>query len=82
MSDEKIERSFTGNRFTIVHCNEAIESFEEALSHVTAKKAKTFKRSMPMQIKRLADGHRMSKENFPQEGASPCKGWANKTQEI
>lgn len=72
-SDIDIKQSFTGKRFRIVHCEGARESFKEALSHVPVKHAKKFNRSMPIQIQRLADGHQMSKETFPQEGYLPKK---------
>jgi len=66
-----IKQSFTGGKFKIIHCKGAKESFREALSHVSSKKAKSFTRGMTLQIQRLADGQRMSKENFPQEGELP-----------
>lgn len=73
MAENEIEEIYIGQKFTVVHCLGAIESFEKALGHVKAKEAKTFRRSIPQQIKRLADGHRLSKENFPQEGDLPKK---------
>ena len=61
-----------GSEFTVIHCNGALDSYIEALRHINAKKRKAaFTRGMIQQIDRLAEGHRMSKANFPQEGALP-----------
>lgn len=61
-----------GNKCRVYYCNGALESLDEALNSVTphAKKRK-FKDSLKQQIQRLADGHTMSKENFPKEGKLP-----------
>jgi hypothetical protein len=71
VKDEKPKDSYKGARFTLVHCEGALKSYEDALGSVDARKRKSFTRGIIQQIKRLADGHRMSKENFPQEGALP-----------
>ena len=72
--DIDIKRSFTGSKFRIVHCEGARESFEDALMHIGAKKNRQkFKRAMILQTQRLADGKRMTKDNFPQEGNLPKK---------
>lgn len=63
--------SYTGSRYTVVHCEGALDTFREALSHVMAGKAKSLTRKMILQIKRLADGQEMSKEHFPSEGMLP-----------
>lgn len=73
MSDDNLKNEYKGSKFTIVHCEGAIESYEEALNSVDARKRKSFTRAMILQIKRLADGHRMSRKNFPQEGDLPKK---------
>ncbi|MFT4929422.1 MAG: hypothetical protein ACI8WB_005555 [Phenylobacterium sp.] len=73
MKEEKLEQNFQGDRFRITHCKGALVSFEEAISHLETNKRQSFKRAMVRQIQRLADGHRMSKENFPQEGELPKK---------
>ena len=71
MSDNEIKKVYKGQKFTAVHCRGAIESLEQALSHVTAKEARNYRNRIPQQITRLVDGHRMSRENFPQEGDLP-----------
>jgi len=69
---KELARRYQGARFTVEHCEGAIESFEEALIHVTPhNKKKSLKRSMVLLIERLADGRPMSKENFPSEGQLP-----------
>ncbi|WP_233080712.1 hypothetical protein [Rheinheimera soli] len=61
-----------GSKFTVEHCEGAIESFEEALISVTPhNKKSSIKRAIIQLIERLADGKQMSKENFPQEGQLP-----------
>ena len=72
VTKEDFKKGFVGSKFSIKHCKNALESFEDALTHVDSRKMKAFKRQMAMQIQKLADGHRMSKENFPQEGELPC----------
>ncbi|WP_444925430.1 hypothetical protein ACJJI4_12990 [Microbulbifer sp. TRSA002] len=68
-----IEESYNGRRFKVIHCSGAIQSFKAALAHLPKAKAKSFERAMILQIKRLANGERMSKENFRQEGELPSK---------
>jgi len=60
-----------GAVYRVVHCLGARESFEEALRHVEARKQGSFRRGMVQQIQRLADGHPMTRENFPKEGKLP-----------
>ena len=62
-----------GSRFTIVHCRNAIDSWNESLSHLKKNRAKSMRTHMTLQLKRLADGHRMTKENCPREGVLPTK---------
>lgn len=71
MKDDNIMDRYKGSRFTVIHCKGALESYEEALKSVEAAKRSKFTMNMIIQIQRLADGHRMSKENFPQEGDLP-----------
>jgi len=71
--DNSIRDEIAGKAYRIVHCKGAKEALEEALMHVEAKKRATFRRGMAQQIQRLADGHRMSSENFPKEGELPKK---------
>ena len=71
MTEENIKDRYQGLKFTIIHCNEALDSYQKALSRVEARRRKSFTQRMIQQIKRLADGNRMSKENFPQEGDLP-----------
>lgn len=81
MTVEKPKGSFKGKKFTVTHCKGALDSYLEAVSRVEARKRPKFARGIMMQIQRLADGHRMSRENFPVEGdlpALPGKGSAGK----
>jgi hypothetical protein len=71
VTDTKIQKSFEGKKFKVIHCKKAVESYEESLRHVDSQKRRSFTRSLILQIQRLADGQRMSKENFPQEGELP-----------
>ena len=66
-----LDNEYKGKRFRVVHCNGAMESFEKAKKHLSRQKAKSFSRGMAHQIQRLADGHKMTKENFPPEGDLP-----------
>jgi hypothetical protein len=72
--DKSVKDEIKGKAYRIVHCLGALESFQEALGHVDARKHSTFRRGMVQQIQRLADGHKMTKENFPREGELPKKG--------
>jgi len=69
----KLQQTYTGDVFTVIHCEDALQSYLEALKGVEARKREKFTRAMEQQIMRLANGHRMSKENFPQEGNLPSK---------
>ena len=71
MSDDKPKDDYQGSKFTIIHCKKALDSYSEALNSVNANKRKSFTRRIIQQIERLADGGRMSRENFPQEGDLP-----------
>lgn len=68
---EEPEVVYQGTKFKIIHCRGAMNSFDIALKHCAKGKAGSLRRGMEQQIKRLADGHRMSKENFPGEGDLP-----------
>lgn len=67
----EIKDEFQGAKYRVVHCLGALESFHQSLIHVETHKGKALKRGMVQQIQRLADGHRMSRENFPREGSLP-----------
>jgi len=71
VNDDKPKDGYKGSKFTVIHCEEALKSYVAALSSVDARKRKSFTRGITQQIERLADGHRMSRENFPQEGDLP-----------
>ena len=67
-----ISNKYKGERFTVVHCEGAIESFEEALQRVTPhNKQRSITRAMIQLIERLANGERLSKDSFPSEGNLP-----------
>lgn len=71
MKDDNLRDSYKGEKFTIIHCKGALDSYRLALGSVEARKHKSFTRGIIMQVERLAAGHRMSKQNFPQEGYLP-----------
>ena len=63
---------YEGSKYKIVHCEGAEDSFYEELGkHVQRNKHPNFKARMRRMHERLADGHRMSNENFPKEGKLP-----------
>ncbi|MCU7906896.1 MAG: hypothetical protein KZQ76_13845 [Candidatus Thiodiazotropha sp. (ex Epidulcina cf. delphinae)] len=82
MSNDKPKDRYNGSKFTVIHCEGALESYEVALNSVEAGKHKSFTRGMIMQIQRLADGHRLSKENFPQEGNLPGRKGRQKAKKF
>ena len=73
MKDGTLKDSFKGSKFTVIHCKGAVDSYYEALKSVDTRKHDRFTRAMIIQIKKLANGGRMSKENFPQEADLPKK---------
>ena len=82
MKDDKPKDSYQGSKFTVIHCEGALESYVDALNSVNARRHKSFTRGIIQQIKRLADGHRMSKENFPQEGDLPKRKGQQKAKKF
>lgn len=73
MAKEKTppDQAYQGTRYRVVHCEGALKSFQKAIRHVKAGKARPLTRHVVLQIERLADGLEMSKANFPQEGVLP-----------
>lgn len=70
---QQLQPFYKGKRYTVVHCEGALDTFRHAIRSVTAKKAKSLTNGMVLQIKRLADGGEMSSENFPLEGPLPSR---------
>ena len=65
---------YQGKAYNVVHCEGAKESFlEELKKHVPKNKHKNYIARMRRLRERLADGQRMSNENFPKEGQLPDK---------
>ncbi|USE34104.1 hypothetical protein [Endozoicomonas sp. SCSIO W0465] len=64
---------YEGIHCTIVFCKGAKESLDEVLAKHAPQpmKSKKLKAQMWSLLARLADGHRMTKENFPTEGDLP-----------
>ena len=62
-----------GRQYTIVFCKGAKESLQLVLGKHAPQplKRKKLRAQMLSLLERLADGHRMTKENFPSEGALP-----------
>ena len=71
MKEGEFRNSYKGSKFIVIHCKGALGSYEAALSKVDRRKHKSFTRGLILQIEKLANGHRMSKENFPKEGELP-----------
>lgn len=61
----------TGTMLTIVHCEGAWASFLEALESIPANRRESIKHRMDTMVKALANGRRLSKDTFPQEGLLP-----------
>jgi len=72
MSSGELQRTYTGRKFTVIHCEGAIDSFVKAVEGVKTAQRSKHKRWMEMQIKRLADGIRMPQDSFPWEGDLPA----------
>lgn len=70
-SQQLLDDVIVGEQFEIHHCDGALRSLKLALEHVQKNKRKSWLRGIKMQFERLADGHRLSKENFPKEGILP-----------
>ncbi|WOG28260.1 hypothetical protein [Endozoicomonas sp. 8E] len=64
---------YVGTHYTIVYCKGAKESLDEVLAKHAPQpmKSNKLKAQMRSLLVRLADGHRMTKENFPKEGDLP-----------
>lgn len=73
-----LKPEYRGQKFRIVHCQGAYESFEKIASRLKSGQANKFARGLSQQIQRLADGQQMTKENFPKEGKLPNKGGNSK----
>jgi hypothetical protein len=73
VTENSLKKEYKGKLFKIVHCDDAIDSFNEAIRSVTPhNKQKSFTRQMILMIEKLAKGERLSKENFPPEGNLPA----------
>lgn len=72
-SQQLLDKMLVGEQFEIVHCEGALHSLELALESVKKGRRASWLRSVKMQFKRLADGHRLSNEHFPKEGVLPRK---------
>lgn len=83
MTDKALRPEFKGSRFTIIHCEGAIdESFEKAMQRVNKSKRKSLTTALILQIERLADGHQLAASNFPQEGELPKRGGQSKAKKF
>jgi hypothetical protein len=80
---DKPKDRYKGTKFTVIHCDKALDSYRTALASIPAKKRESFTRRMIIQIERLANGSRMTRENFPQEGDLPKrKGQRHKARKF
>ena len=56
----------------MIHCDGALDSFQDALKRVSPSgKQKSLRNQMIAQIQRLADGDEMSQQHFRREGQLP-----------
>lgn len=69
-NDEFCIKDYEGSKYNIIHCDGAIDSFNEVVKE-HQNKCDQYTAQMIALIKRLGDGHRMSNENFPKEGELP-----------
>ncbi len=68
---ELVPGAYQGERLRIVQCEGALESLREALEHVPAGRRLSMVTGLRDQMSRHANGGRMSRENFPDEGPLP-----------
>lgn len=69
---EDLEDEYQGTALKVVHCDGAVDSFQAEIQHVApVGKREKLKRALILQIRRLSNGHRLSKEHFPAEGELP-----------
>jgi len=71
MTNSELQERHVGRKFTVRHCEGAIDSFAKAVSGVPKGQRDKYQRWMLLQIKRLADGERISNDSFPWEGELP-----------
>lgn len=70
-----LKKKFQGERLTVVHCEGALESFENAINSVNPPKRRTgMAMWMVRQIEQLANKGRLSGDNYPLEGNLPKNG--------
>lgn len=63
---------YSGTKYKVIHCEGAKDSFfKELFEHVPKDKHDNYMARMRRLRERLADGHKMSNENFPKEGKLP-----------
>ena len=76
MSSGKVERevlpqTYVGERFTVIHCEGAVDSFFEAMRSEKATKIRSMANGIAALIMRLGAGQIMSGQNFPAEDYLP-----------
>lgn len=69
--NDDIEEVYQGRSYKIIHCKGAEKSFYNALKHINSKRKDSYKAKMKSFLNRLADGKRISRDNFPSEGPLP-----------
>lgn len=82
MTISSIKDRYQGAQYVVIHCDGALESFKEALKSLNSSKRESLTRQMILQIERLANGERMSKESFPPEGDLPKKKGQHKAKKF
>jgi len=71
MTNDKLQKEHVGLKFTVPHCEGALQSYLKAVSKVPKGQRQKYQRWMIMQIQRLANGERISNDSFPWEGDLP-----------
>ena len=69
--NDDLEECYQGSCYKIIHCKGAEKSFYNALKHINPNRKNGYKAKMKAFRESLANGKRMSNENFPKEGTLP-----------
>lgn len=70
-SHKTLKDRMQGSVYTLIHCDGALQSLEDALEGMSEREKQKSRIKIITQINRLIDGHRMSEDNFVDEGKLP-----------
>lgn len=77
-----LKEKHIGSKYTIIHCEGAIDSYHEAMQEKSQResKRKSMENGLAILIERLGSGGNMSRDSFPPEGELPdgSRFWAFK----